>query len=583
MGRQDLIAAARGDMPGDLLFRNARVVNTFTGEVEETDVLVYDGRVAGLGAGYQARETIDLRGAYLLPGLINGHTHIESSMLWVGEYARAVVPHGTAVAVTDLHEITNVAGLAGMQQTVEVAAGLPLELRLMVASCVPATDLETSGATLGPQDMAQALALPGVIGLGEVMNFPGVVAGDGACLEKIDAVGGRPIDGHAPGLGGKALNAYLAAGPRSDHETTRLEEGREKLRRGMYLMIREGTTEKNLEELLPLVTDRTASRCLLVVDDRSCRDLQQDGDVDAVVRKAIALGLDPLRAIQLATINPATYFGLRELGAVGAGYRAHLLVCDDLARLRIRQVYHGGRLVAEDGRPLFEAPGAPMLALTHTFHVRGLGARSFALPAAGPAAGARSVRYPVIEVVPGQIITGHSVEEVRVEGGHVVADPERDILKLAVVERHRATGNVGVGLVRGFGLRRGALASSYAHDSHNIVVVGTNDEDMLRAALQVASLQGGLVVAADGRAVASLPLPVAGLMSPRPIDEVVRGLDAVEEAARSLGATVPAPFAVLSFLALPVIPTLKLTDRGLVDAEKGQFVDLARVAAGALD
>jgi adenine deaminase len=575
MGREELIAAARGDAPGDLLFRNARVVNTFTGEVEETDVLVYEGRVAGLGSGYQARQTIDLRGAYLLPGLINGHTHIESSMLWVGEYARAVVPHGTAVAVSDLHEIANVAGLAGMQQAVEAAAGLPLELRLMVASCVPATDLETSGATLGPQDIAQALSLPGAIGLGEMMNFPGVIAGHGACLDKIEAVGARPIDGHAPGLGGKALNAYLAAGPRSDHETTRLEEGREKLRRGMYLMIREGSTEKNLEELLPLVTDRTAPRCLLVVDDRSCRDLQQDGDVDAVVRKAIALGLDPLRAIQLATINPATYFGLHDLGAIGAGYRAHLLVCDDLERLRIRQVYHSGQLVAEDGRPLFEAPEMRMLSLTHTFHVRGLSPRSFALSAE------HGARYPVIEVVPGQIVTGHSMEEVRIEDGHIVADPERDILKLAVVERHRGTGNVGVGLVRGFGLRRGALASSYAHDSHNIVVVGVNDEDMFRAAVQVASLQGGLVVAADGRVVASLPLPVAGLMSARPIDEVVRDFDAVEEAARSLGATVPAPFAVLSFLALPVIPTLKLTDRGLVDAEKGQFVDLARVTAGA--
>jgi adenine deaminase len=347
----------------------------------------------------------------------------------------------------------------------------------------------------------------------------------------------------------------------------------------MYVMIREGTTEKNLEELLPLVTDRTASRCLLVVDDRSCRDLQQDGDVDAVVRKAIALGLDPLRAIQLATINPATYFGLRDLGAVGPGYRAHLLVCDDLERLRIRQVYHNGQLVAEDGRPLFEAPETPALALTHTFHVRGRGPRSFALPAAGLPAGEHGTRYPVIEVVPGQIVTGYRVEEVPVEDGHIAADPQRDILKLAVVERHRGTGNVGVGLVRGFGLRRGALASSYAHDSHNIVVVGTNDEDMLRAAVQVASLQGGLVVAGGGRVVASLPLPVAGLMSARPIDEVVRDFNAVEKAARSLGATVPAPFAVLSFLALPVIPTLKLTDRGLVDAEKGQFVDPAWMAA----
>jgi adenine deaminase len=581
MSRKDLIAVARGDAPGDLLFHNGRVVNVFTGEVEETDVLVHDGRVAGLGDGYRARQTVDLNGAYLLPGLVNGHTHIESSMLWVGEYARAVVPHGTAVAVTDLHEIANVAGLAGMRQVLEAAAGLPLELRLMAASCVPATDLETSGATLGPDDIAQAMALPGVIGLGEMMNFPGVVAGDSACLEKIDAVGARPVDGHAPGLGGKALNAYLAAGPRSDHETTRLEEGREKLRRGMYLMIREGTTEKNLEELLPLVSDRTASRCLLIVDDRSCRDLQQDGDVDAVVRKAVALGLEPVRAVQLATINPATYFGLRDVGAIGPGYRAHLLVCDDLERLRIRQVYHSGRLVAEDGRPLFEAPDMPATTLTHSFHVHGLGPDSFALSAAGLPLTKESVPYPVIEVVPGQIVTGRGVEKVPVEGGRVAADPEHDILKLAVVERHRGTGNVGVGLVRGFGLRRGALASSYAHDSHNIVVVGASDDDMYKAALQVASLQGGLVVIADGEVIAALPLPVAGLMSPHPIDEVVRDFDAVEEAARSLGATVPAPFAVLSFLALPVIPSLKLTDRGLVDAATGRFVDVAAVAADA--
>ncbi len=404
------------------------------------------------------------------------------------------------------------------------------------------------------------------------MNFPGVISAQGGCLDKIGVVGSRPVDGHAPGVSGRALNAYLAAGPRSDHETTRLEEGREKLRRGMYLMIREGTTEKNLEELLPLVTDQTYNRCMLVVDDRSCRDLRHDGDVDAVVRKAVALGLDPVRAVQLATINPATYFGLRDLGAVAPGYRANLIVSDDLRRLAIRQVYYEGRLVAEDGRPLFEAHVQPPDGLTHTFQVRGLSLRSFALPAPG-------TRYPVIEVVPGQIVTRHSVEEVRVVDGHIEAEVERDILKLAVVERHRGTGNVGVALVRGFGLRRGALASSYAHDSHNIVVVGASDQDMYTAAREVERLEGGLVAAADGRVLASLPLPVARLMSPRPIDEVIHDFEAVEEAARSLGAQVPAPFAVLSFLALPVIPTLRLSDRGLVDAAAGQFVDVAEMVS----
>jgi adenine deaminase len=569
---EELIAVARGDAPGDLLLANGRVVNTLTGEIEETDVVVFAGRVAGLGDGYEARERIDLRGSYLLPSFIDGHTHIESSMLWVDEYARAVVPHGTAAVVTDLHEITNVCGLFGMEQVVKAAAALPLELYLMAASCVPATDLETAGASLGPRDIEKALALPGVIGLGEMMNFPGVIQGHRGVLERIQAVGPRPVDGHAPGVGGRALNAYLAAGPRSDHESTALEEGREKLRRGMYLMIREGTTEKNLEELLPLVDDYTAPRCMFVVDDRSCRDLQQDGDVDAIVRKAIALGLEPVRAIQLVTINPAVCFGLRGLGTIAPGYRAHLIVADNLRDLRPRQVYFSGRLVAEDGRPLFEERARPDARLTHSFRIKGLSPESFRLPAVG-------TRYPVIEIVPGQIITRHAIEEVRRQDGLILPDPERDILKLAVVERHQGSGRVGVGLVRGFGLKRGALASSYAHDSHNIVVAGAGDADMYEAAREVERMQGGLAVVAERRVVASLPLPVAGLMSTEPIDAVVRRFEAVEDAAASLGATVPAPFAVLSFLALPVIPSLKLTDRGLVDAERGEFFDLKSIAA----
>ncbi len=574
MSLEDLIAVARGDAPGDLLLANARVVNTLTGEIEDTDVLVFEGRVAGLGRGYRARESVDLKGAYLLPSFIDGHTHIESSMLWVDEYARAVVPHGTAAVVTDLHEITNVCGLLGMEQVVKAAASLPFELYLMAASCVPATSLETSGASLGPREIEKALALPGVIGLGEMMNFPGVIQGHRGVLERIQAVGQRPVDGHAPGVSGKALNAYRAAGPRSDHESTALEEGREKLRRGMYLMIREGTTEKNLEELLPLVDDYTAPRCMFVVDDRSCRDLQQDGDVDAVVRKAIALGLAPVRAIQLVTINPAVCFGLRGLGAIAPGYKAHFIIADDLSDLRPRRVYFSGRLVAEEGRPLFQERVQPDRRLTHSFHVKGLSADSFRLEAVGP-------RYPVIEIVPGQIITRHAIEKVRREESRILTDAGRDILKLAVVERHQGSGRVGVGLVRGFGLKRGALASSYAHDSHNIVVVGVSDDDMYEAAREVERMDGGLAVAAEGRILASLPLPVAGLMSTEPIDAVVRRFQAVEEAAASLGAKVPAPFAVLSFLALPVIPSLKLTDRGLVDAERGEFFDMRSFSAGA--
>jgi adenine deaminase len=563
----DLIAVARGDTPGDLLFANARVVNTLTAEIEETDVVVFDGRIAGLGGGYHARDTVDLRGAYLLPAFINGHTHVESSHLWITEYARATVPRGVLGVVTDLHEIANVAGIAGIRAVLRAAAALPLELHLMAPSCVPATLLETAGATLGPDEIRQLLETEGATGLGEMMDLPGVIQAQPRVLDKLAMASERPIDGHAPGLGGKALNAYVAAGPQSDHESTTLEEGREKLRRGMWLMIREGTTEKNLAELLPLVTDRTSARCLFVTDDRSAADLVSDGDGDAVVRKAIDLGLDPVRAVQLATLNPALRFGLRGVGAIAPGYRAHLIVCDDLRRPVARRVYFDGRLVAEDGEALFDTSSAVDPSLLRTVNVGDLSVDSFALPAVGP-------RYPVIAAIPGQILTGRRLEEVRVEGGRIVTDSERDILKLAVVERHHGSGRVGVALVSGFGLKRGSLASSYAHDSHNIIVVGVDEGDMLAAVRRIATMQGGLVAVAGGEVLAEMPLPVAGMMSTESATAVSHRGALLNAAALSLGAEIPEPFAVLSFLALPVIPSLRLTDMGLVDARKGQFVDL---------
>ncbi|OGO42874.1 MAG: adenine deaminase [Chloroflexi bacterium RBG_16_60_22] len=565
-GLNRLIAAAGGSEPADLLLSNARVVNTLNGEIEEASVAVSGGRVAGLGDYQDAKKTIDLDGRYLAPGLINGHTHLESSTLDVGQYARAVVPHGTSGIVTDLHEIANVSGLEGIRYVLECARRLPFDLFLMAPSCVPATHLETSGSRLGPEDIRRMLRWRDCIGLGEVMNYPGVISGDADLLSKIASARGKAIDGHAPGLGGRELNAYIAAGIGSDHESVAPAEAAEKLRRGMHIMIREGSSEKNLDALLPLVTDQTWRRCLFVVDDRSASDLLSDGDIDAVVRRAIKRGLDPIRAIQMATINPAEYFKLYGLGAVAPGYFANLIVFEDLNDFKIDLVFYRGRLVAREGKPLFPAYRPAGDRLSRTFNVKPFTVGALRLRAAGET-------RPVIGVVPGQIITRRKRLKVSVRDGFVVPDTARDILNLAVVERHKATGNIGLGLVTGFGLKKGALASSTAHDSHNIVVVGASDDDMYAAVKEVEKLQGGLAVVADGKVRASLATPIAGLLSAEPLEKVVAGLEGLDKAARELGSTLPAPFAALSFLALPVIPELRLTDLGLVDVNEFKLVE----------
>jgi adenine deaminase len=557
MDLKELISVARGEIPADLLLKNARIVNTFIGEIEQADVAIYSDRIAGVGDYGKAKEIIDLQGQFLAPGLINGHTHIESSMLHPARYAQAVVPRGTLAVVTDLHEIANVCGFEGIKFVTDVARKLPLDMLFMAPSCVPATHLETSGAQISSKEVKKILAHPKIIGLGEMMNFPGVVSGDEEVLKKISASKDKVIDGHAPGLAGKELNAYLSAGILSDHESTTLEEGKEKLRRGMYLMIREGSSEKNLDALLPLVTDNTYKRCFFVVDDRSCSDLLQEGDIDAVVRKAIDRGLEPVRAIQMATINTAEYFRLYDRGGIGPGYIANLITINDLAKLDIDMVFYQGKLVARQGKPLFPLPPIT-LELRDTVRIKPPMGKSLKI------AGVDKT-YPVIEIVPKQIVTKKAMEKMKVVDGAVMPDVERDILKLVVVERHRASGNIGVGLVKGFGLKKGALASSVAHDSHNIIAVGVNDLDILKAIEEINRLQGGLVVYADLEILASLPLPIAGLLSPEPLDVVVSHYEKVEKAAASLGNLPPAPFALLSFLALPVIPELRLTDLGLVD------------------
>jgi len=560
-----LISVAKGESPADLILANAKVVNTCNGEVEAANVAVYDGLVAGVGEYKQAKDTIDLKGKYLAPGLINGHVHLESSMLDVGQYARAVVPHGTSAIVTDLHEITNVCGIEGIKYVLDYARLLPFDLFLMAPSCVPATHLETSGANITPEDIKKILKFKECIGLGEVMNYPGVLFGDDTMLAKIESARGKIIDGHAPGVRGKDLNAYIAAGMHSDHESVALDEGEEKLRRGMYLMIREGSSEKNLEALLPLVTDKTYPRCMFVVDDRHAEDILHDGDIDAVVRKAIRLGLDPVRAIQLATINTATYFRLDGLGAVAPGYHANFIILDNLKTFEVKDVYYRGKKVAENGRSLFSLPKAPANQLNRTVNIKPFTVNDLKLKAKGEQA-------LVIEIIPGQIVTRKKSVKVTAKDGFIQPDTGRDILKAVVVERHRATGNIGLGLVTGFGLKKGALASSTAHDSHNIVAVGASDEDIYAVVKELERIHGGIAVAADGKVLGSLATPIAGLLSEEPLEKAVAGLDKLQDMARELGCNPPAPFATLSFLALPVIPELRLTDLGLVDVNAFKLI-----------
>jgi len=558
MDIQSLLAVARGDAPADLLLTNAKIVNTFTGEIEDGNVALSQGLIAGTGDYSQGNQIQDIEGKYLIPGLIDGHIHLESSHLTPAEYAKAVVPRGVLAVITDFHEIANVCGIDGVKYILKYAQNLPMDIFGLAPSCVPATHMETAGAQLDAESLKELLEIENIIGLGEMMNFPGVMFGDAGVWAKLEMFRGKVLDGHSPGLSGNNLNAYLTAGIGSDHECTTLEEAKEKLGKGMYIMIRDGSSEKNLETLLPLVTDKTYSRCFFVVDDRDCADLQKDGDIDAVVRKAIRLGLDPVRAIQMASINTAQYFRLPRLGAIAPGYRANLAVVDDLKNLKTDRVFYDGKLVAEAGNLVKPITPITDEKLTHTVNIKPFDIEALRLAATGET-------YPVIELVPDQIVTKHIADSVTVENGDVQPDISRDILKLAVVERHRATGNIGLGLVKGFGLKKGALGSSIAHDSHNIVVVGTSDEDIFTAIKEIERIQGGIAIASEGKIVSSLALPIAGLLSESPLEEMVQEFEELKKAASDLGCIPAAPFAVLSFLALPVIPELKLTDQGLVD------------------
>jgi adenine deaminase len=564
MSLSDLIAVARGDKPADLILKNASIINVFTSSIEENSVAIYAGRIAGIGDYSAATRVIDLKGAYLSPGFINGHIHPESSMLHPAQYARTVVPHGTTAISTDLHEITNVAGLEGIRFVMNCARNLPLDIFFQAASCVPATHMETAGASIGASEIRKLLKWKNNIGLGEMMNFPGVINAFPTVVAEIEACSNHVIAGHAPGLRGKQLNAYASAGIYSDHENTELKESREKLERGLYLMIREGTSEKNLETLLPLVTDKTWHRCMFVVDDRSCSDLLRDGDVDAVVRKAIGLGLDPIRAIQLVTLNPAEYFRLHDLGRIAPGARASLASITDLEKLTIDLVFYNGKLVARGGKYLGKTVEKTPGRLLHTMNFKPFRPEALELKL-------KQDEYPVIEIVPRQITTKKRM--IRTGKGIFKPDVSRDLLKAVVVERHRATGNIGKGIVKGFGLKKGAIASTVAHDSHNIVVLGTSDADIYAAVKEIEKMNGGLVVVRGGKAIARLPLPVCGLLSLDPAGKVSREFEHLERQAATLGKLPPAPFALLSFIALPVIPELRITDMGIVDVLQFKLIN----------
>jgi adenine deaminase len=565
MTLETLIAVARGEEPADLVLRNARLLNVFSGEIHPADIAIHDGRVVGMGE-YEARQVVDLEQRFVAPGFIDAHVHLEGVMVQPSEFARAVLPLGTTAVVCDPHEIANVLGLDGVRYMLDASEGLPLSVYVMAPSCVPATQMESAGAELTADDIEKLWAYERVLGLAEVMNYPGVLFRVPAVLDKIRSAGDRPIDGHAPGLSGVDLNAYIAAGVRSDHECTDLEEAREKLRRGMHILIREGTTERNLHDLLPLVTPENARLCHFCSDDRHPDTLLREGHMDDIVRQAIGWGLDPVLAYQMATINTAEYFQLRNVGAVAPGYRADLVVLDDLEAVQVAQVYAGGELVADGGQALFSTPGMRDVPIEPSVHVD-LDALNLDI-----AAGEGSAR--VIGTIPDQVVTESLRLVPTMANGRVVSDPGRDLLKIAVIERHHGTGSVGLGLVKGVGLKQGAIASSVAHDSHNLVVIGASDKEMRAAVAAIAEMGGGLVVVAGSQVRAACPLPIAGLMSDQPIEEVRDQVEALSEAAHALGCTLPDPFMTLSFLALPVIPSLKLTDKGLVDVDKFAVVPL---------
>lgn len=555
------IQAASGSKPADLVIKNARIVNVFSGEIMHGDVAIKDGYFIGIGQ-YEGHKVVDAENRFLSPAFIDGHLHIESSMVTPDEFAKIQLLHGVTGVVCDPHEIANVAGTKGIQFMLDRAENVPFDFHFMLPSCVPATSFENAGAKLSAADLLPFYEHPLVHGLAEIMNFPGVLHTDEDMIDKLTdaAVRGKKIDGHAAGLSGRALDVYMSAGIRTDHECTTAAEARERVQKGMYVMIREGTVAKELKQVIQAVTEKNARRFLFVTDDRHLDDIVHEGGIDYMVKLAIAEGIDPITAIQMATLNAAECFGFHEHGAVAPGYRANFLLLDDIKNLHIHSVFKDGNCLVKDGK-LCNYPAQTKAEipnhLLYSTHLPALTLDSFRIPIENELAN-------VIEIIPNSLITKHAVEKVITDTNSCFLSTDNDMIKLAVIERHANTGNIGLGIVKGLGLKSGAIATTVAHDSHNLIIAGASDADMLFAAKMIEKMQGGLAVVKNGELLASLPLPIAGLLSTNSYDEVYKQLLILNDALIQLEAGQQFnPFLTLSFLALPVIPDLKLTDKGL--------------------
>ena len=567
MSQKRIINVARGLEKADFVIKNANIVNVLSEEIHKADIAIADGIIAGIGENYHGEKEININGAYVTPSFIDGHVHLESSMVLPKEFAKAVLPAGTTTVIIDPHEIANVFGLHGISFMHEAVKHLPMDVYTMLPSCVPATPFETSGFDLNSYDLSLLIDKPWVLGIAEMMNFPGVLNLDKNVMAKLELAKQKDkrIDGHAPMLSNKDLCAYIASGVKSDHECTTPDEAIEKLRLGMYLMIREGTAAKDLNALIPVLKNCNTRKCLFVTDDRHPFDLKEH--INGMVRRAVAAGINPIKAVQCASLNTAEYFGLKNLGAVAPGYKADLLILPDLKTFKPDMVIKGGETVYENGKLTVNFEETEVPSVRGSVNVKWIERDDFRIEASSDIVRA-------IEIIPHQLVTKSRVSKIKIENGNAISNVDTDTLKICVIERHRATGNIGKGFVKGFNIKNGAIASTVAHDSHNMIVIGTNDEDMYTAAVELVKSQGGKVVVSNGQVLSKLSLPIAGLMSNEKFGYVVNKCEDLNNAAHSIGCTLEDPFMTMGFLSLPVIPELKITDKGIFDTTKFDFVNI---------